>query len=257
MAKFLDGSGSQAALTEIIKNSEKELFIITPYLKIPIQTQNYIKTIDNKNINFTLISRTEHELNESDIKFLNELNSAKIFICDNLHAKCFLNENEGLITSMNLHEHSQTHNWEMGIRFSKNEDSSIYNEALKEIKRIEEQSKNNPKIKRNQIRTQSTDYKQKYSPKKTVFKPKEAPNKGLFDKVLDSVLGEEAYCIRCGNQMEKYDLDHPLCENCYSSWARHKNPKYQEKYCHACGQKKNSISYEKPICRDCYKKFYK
>ena len=39
-------------------------FIITPYLKIPIQTQNYIKTIDNKNITFTLISRTDHELNE-------------------------------------------------------------------------------------------------------------------------------------------------------------------------------------------------
>ncbi len=256
MAKFLDGSGSLAAITEIIKNTERELFIITPYLKIPIQTQNYIKTIDNKNITFTLISRTDHDLNESDLKFLNELSSARILTCDNLHAKCFLNENEGLITSMNLHEHSQTHNWEMGIKFSKEEDVPIYNEALKEIRRIEAQSKQNPKIKKNQSHTVN-EYKPAYTPQRLVKKPKEAPNKGLFEKVLDSVLGELAYCIRCGEPMKKYDLEHPLCDNCYASWARHKNPKYQEKVCHACGERKDKISYEKPICPSCYRELYK
>jgi hypothetical protein len=251
MAKFLDGSGSYAAITEIIKNAEEELFIITPYLKIPIQTQNYIKTTDNKNINFTLISRTDTELMNSDIIFLNELVSARILVCDNLHTKCFLNEREGLITSMNLHQHSQTHNWEMGIKFSENDDSSIYYEARKEIKRIEEHSRNNPLIKRNQDKKQPTDYKPK-----PVIKPKEAPKRGIGDKVLDLVLGEQAYCIRCGEPLRKYDLEHPLCEDCYASWIRHNNPKYQEKYCHACGEKKNKISYEKPICSSCYKKFY-
>ncbi len=48
MANFNDGAGVQSALTDIIKNSEKELFLISPYLKIPVQTKSYIKSIDQK-----------------------------------------------------------------------------------------------------------------------------------------------------------------------------------------------------------------
>ena len=54
--------------------------------------------------------------------------------------KCFLNEKEGLITSMNLHEYSQTHNWEMGIVLTKADDPVIYDAALNEVMMIVEQS---------------------------------------------------------------------------------------------------------------------
>ena len=80
----------------------------------------------------------------------------------------------------------------------------ISDEALKEIKRIEEQSKSNPKIRRNQTKTVATEYKPRYSQQKTVKKPKEAPNKGIFDKVLDSVLGElELFVSVVGAPIEK------------------------------------------------------
>jgi len=48
MSKFLNGSGVQAALTDIISNAEKELCIISPYLKIPTKTKNYLKSTDKK-----------------------------------------------------------------------------------------------------------------------------------------------------------------------------------------------------------------
>jgi hypothetical protein len=57
MAKFLDGSGVQSALTDIIKNAEKRLLIISPYLKITTQTKHYLKSIDKKM--FPLLSFSE------------------------------------------------------------------------------------------------------------------------------------------------------------------------------------------------------
>jgi len=257
MAKFLDGSGVQSALTEIIKNAESELYIIAPYLKISQQTQNYLKNTDKQNIQFKIISRSDAEIQPDNLKFLSELVHAEVKLCDNLHAKCFLNEKEGLITSMNLHEHSQTHNWEMGIRFSKSEDSTIYSDTLKEIKLIDGASKPNFGIKRKSIPSESRQGQSQYTPQKTIYKPKEAPNKGLFTKMVDSVLGEEAYCIRCGHSMGKYNLEKPLCNNCYPIWAKHKNIDYPEKHCHACGELKPNISYNKPTCRDCYNRLYK
>ena len=169
MAKFLDGSGVQSALTEIIKNAESELYIIAPYLKISQQTQNYLKNTDKQNIRFKIISRSGAEIQPDNLNFLNELIHAEVKLCDNLHAKCFLNEKEGLITSMNLHEHSQTHNWEMGIRFSKSEDSTIYTDTLKEIKLIDGASKPNFGIKRNSIQSESRQGHTQYTPQKTVY----------------------------------------------------------------------------------------
>lgn len=121
MAKFLNGPSVQSTLIDIINNSEKNLWIISPYLKIPIQTKNYLKSVDKRNVNIVMICRKDENKYHSDQDriFLNGLNHLDLRHCENLHTKCYLNDKEGLITSMNLHEHSQTHNWEMGIYFSK------------------------------------------------------------------------------------------------------------------------------------------
>ena len=257
MAKFLDGAGVQAALIEIIKNAESELYIIAPYMKISQQTQNYLKNTDKNNIQLTVISRSDAEIPSDTVTFLNELNHAKIKLCDNLHAKCFLNEKQGLITSMNLHEHSQTHNWEMGVNFFKSVDLDLYTEALKEIGRIDGASKENSNIKPRSVKKAPQQQHQQNTPQKLIYKPKEAPKKGVLTKMLDSVLGEEAYCIRCGEPLEGYDIEKPLCDRCYPIWAQFRKQDYPEKFCHACGEEKSNISYQKPVCYDCYKKSYK
>jgi len=257
MAKFLDGAGVQAALIEIIKNAESELYIISPYLKIAQQTQNYLKNSDKKNIQLTIISRSDADISPETLGFLSELNHAKIKLCDNLHTKCYLNEKQGLITSMNLHEHSQTHNWEMGIGFFKSVDLDIFTETLKEIDEINGTSRPNSNIKSQSVRLTTQQQYQQKAPQKMIHKPKEAPKKGVLTKMLDTVLGEEAYCIRCGEPLEGYNIEKPLCDRCYPIWAQFKKQDYPEKFCHACGQEKSNISYQKPVCYDCYKKSYK
>ena len=258
MAVFKNGAGVQSVLTDIITNSEKELFLISPYLKIPVQTKNYLKSIDKKNVPITVIYRSgsDFKLSEEDLNFFKELMNLKLYSCDNLHSKCYLNEKDGLITSMNLHEHSQTHNWEMGIRFNIQTDKDIFNEVKKELSLLQSQAKLHTLTKK-EPETRHHDHNIYNTPQKTVYKPKEAPNKGMFTKMIDSVIGEEAYCIRCGHSMDKYNLEQPLCNNCLSIWVRHKNIKYPEKHCHACGELKSNISFEKPTCYECFNRLHK
>ena len=55
---------------------------------------------------------------------------------ENLHAKCYLNENTAIITSMNLYEFSQQNNDEIGIRVDSKEDPQLYREIKAEAERL-------------------------------------------------------------------------------------------------------------------------
>jgi len=260
MAKFLDGPSVQASLTDLIKNTEKELFIISPYLKISTMMKNYLTSIDSKKIPVSIIYRSETKINDEDIAFFNALNHLKLYQCENLHSKCYINEKDGLITSMNLHEHSQTHNWEMGIRFSKQDDKEIYADVIKELRLMGSHLKLITEIKKVAEPQQKyeTKHTQKHSPH-VAYKPTEAPNKSTLLKIIDIVTGEEGFCIRCGTGLKTFDLQKPYCDKCYASWARYKNPRYKEKFCHACGRAdaKKPTSFEKPCCNHCFTKLYK
>jgi len=57
----------------------------------------------------------ENGLNSSETKWLNGFHKLKSLKIPNLHAKCYLNENSAILTSMNFYEHSQINNHELGI----------------------------------------------------------------------------------------------------------------------------------------------
>jgi len=170
-----------------------------------------------------------------------------------LHAKCYINEQFGVITSMNLYKHSQSNNWEMGVRFSRETDPGLYAQTLEEVDRILQAS--SPE---NGNRTKAANQRT-YEPRKPARtispKLKVPPKKGLFEKVVDSVLGEVAYCIRCGKTIE-YNPEKPYCPKCFASWSRFNNPDYKEKVCHMCGTK-HATTKNRPVCYDCYKTYYR
>ncbi len=57
-----------------------------------------------------------------------------------LHAKCYLNENEALLTSMNLYEFSQSNNDEMGLIVSKREEPDLYDKIRQRVDAYREAS---------------------------------------------------------------------------------------------------------------------
>ena len=79
---------------------------------------------------------TENKLQVDDLKWLEKQIGIRTSICKNLHAKCYLNENEAIVTSMNLYEFSQLNNYEMGIRITKLEDSDLYDATFIEAQRL-------------------------------------------------------------------------------------------------------------------------
>ena len=65
------------------------------------------------------------ELQRTRVRGCKSLSSIETIPLRNLHAKCYLNEDYALITSMNLYQFSQVHNYEMGILVArKNWDNS-------------------------------------------------------------------------------------------------------------------------------------
>jgi phosphatidylserine/phosphatidylglycerophosphate/cardiolipin synthase-like enzyme len=127
MSEFLTTTGVSYNLEKLIKSSEEKLFLLSPYLQIAESLKHLIKERDLRKLDIRVVYRKDNKINAEDMSFLQELSSVKIFSCENLHAKCYLNENTAIITSMNLYQYSQQNNKEMGIKVEKKTEPDLYN----------------------------------------------------------------------------------------------------------------------------------
>lgn len=135
MPKFLTTTGSAHQIEEVIRDAKESLTLVTPYLKL---SKNFIQRLRDANddgIKITLVYGKE-TMKETERVKLRNLDNLEVFYCPELHAKCYFNESNLIITSMNLHEYSQNNNREIGILFTAIEDKEIYNNAVKEVKSI-------------------------------------------------------------------------------------------------------------------------
>lgn len=76
------------------------------------------------------------ELLPAEMEWLRSLTFVRTSFCKNLHAKCYINEELCIITSMNLYEFSQVNNNEMGILIRRSTDHELYRDAYEEAQRI-------------------------------------------------------------------------------------------------------------------------
>ena len=232
MAKFLDTAGVSFYLQQLINGANEKLILISPYLKISDRLKQSIADKDLMKIDIRLIyGKTEIELSENN--WLKSLKSIRTSFCQNLHAKCYLNEKEAIITSMNLYDFSQVNNNEMGVYVTKEEDHTLYGDIYTEVMRLVRQS---DEIKISVTQVPKTDQPAKIQP----ASPQPIQLNG------------SGFCIRCGAEIKLNPMS-PYCTICYKSWKKFKNDdEFEEKKCHICG-KENKSSLLKPTCYDCYK----
>jgi len=239
MAKFLDTTAVSHELTQLIKTASDQLFLVSPYLQIAPPLKDHIKERDTYRIPIFVIYGKQDRLNPEDMSFLQDLQNCKVYFCENLHAKCYLNEKRAIITSMNLYAYSAQNNREMGILIEKETDPELFEDIFAEVKRLRQTSI-------------EPSYIVKKKEPQTVPTSKPTPQKATPTKTTAS-----GFCIRCHAPI-KFDQKHPLCDNCYLIWAKFSDSSYQEKYCHSCGNpvppNERPITYEKPICYPCYRK---
>ncbi len=201
------------------------MILISPYLKVNDRVRQALQELDRFKYDIRLVFR-DNQLNPSEQKWLSALSNIRTSFCQNLHAKCYLNETEAIITSMNLYESSQINNYEMGVLVTKEQDPDLYKAIYEEAMIL--------------VRD-STDVRITVS---------EVPKKPMFseNKTLPPVSG---FCIRCHTELKLNPMI-PYCKDCYTLWKKKQDDTQEERYCHICG-KANPSSINKPSCYECYK----
>lgn len=135
MARFLNTSGVDFFLEELIKGAKDRLILISPFLKINDRIRELLEDKNRLKIDVRIVYG-KNELQPEEINWLKDLTFIRTSFCKNLHAKCYLNEETCIITSLNLYDFSQVNNNEMGVLVTRTADPELYRETYEEAQRI-------------------------------------------------------------------------------------------------------------------------
>ena len=135
MAKFLNTSATNYFLEELIKAARERLIIISPFLKFNDRIRELLEDKDRMKIDVRIVYG-KSELAPHEINWLRSLAFVRTSFCQNLHAKCYLNERSAIITSMNLYDFSQVNNNEMGVFVDRDQEADLYRETYEEAQRL-------------------------------------------------------------------------------------------------------------------------
>lgn len=111
MIEYITTQGINHHLEELFENATKEIIIVSPFIQLSRKIRQLLSQKKSEGIEVCFICRKD-ELNE-------DLSEYHVLDVPNLHAKCYLNENEIILTSLNLYEYSQINNEEMGFYIKK------------------------------------------------------------------------------------------------------------------------------------------
>lgn len=135
MAKFLNTTGISYHLEELIRNTKDRLILISPYLQFHKRVKDHLENLNIQKRDIRIIYR-ENKLQVEESNWLESQIGIRTSLCNTLHAKCYLNEDEAIVTSMNLYSFSQQNNDEMGIHITKEKDPELYNDIYTEVQRL-------------------------------------------------------------------------------------------------------------------------
>ena len=223
MATFLTREGIVQSLHRIIDEADRELVLISPYIRLAEKTRNLLKE-KRGNTTIRIVSR-KAKSTLAEKPFLDSLGKDVSFLTY-LHAKCYLNDKEALLTSMNIDRASQERNHEIGILVSKQDDSELYQDIYQMAK---------------QYWTEASGEQ---------YVPESGEQRASHDKEIPS----EGFCIRCADDVPLTIRVKPYCRDCYDVWDEYRNYDYEDDYCHACGREWITTM-SKPLCIYCFRQY--
>jgi len=245
MVAFLNKDTAYSAIVNIVSKAVTKLVLISPYVKIPDDLLKRLRYMDSKGVKTIMVCR-EKNLKPEEKGELKKLKNLDLRFDEDLHAKCFYNEESMVIASLNLHQHSQQNNREMGILLNVIDDPEVFKEALSEAEFIVGGAKKDSTM------------KSIFSGISGIVKEakaliEEPPTKEPSRTRTQSRTKLEGFCIRCGKSIA-YDSKAPYCPDCYRVWVRFKEPNFEEYFCHLCGTSKAPTTMNKPVCISCFRK---
>ncbi len=126
-------------LERIIDEATVELWLVSPYVKIHQRLQSLLRRKMSEGLTVTLIYGKQ-QMHEEMIDFFEDAHAAQIYFCKNLHAKVYSSESEHILSSLNLYDYSQVHNYELGCLIQKSTDEPAFHALARELQVIREGS---------------------------------------------------------------------------------------------------------------------
>ncbi len=264
MARFIEGNELNSELEKIIERAEKELIIISPFIKLHERIKDKLRLkIDNESIEIIVVFGKNHDdKNKSfsleDINFLKTFPNIEIRYEKRLHAKYYANENSAILTSMNLYDFSMNNNIEFGILTKKDSlienfvgkvagdslDESAFNHFIGVIDNSELYFKREPKYKSGWLGLRSD-----YTGSETItnkFDSSFKQNGDFVDLRKSTIPG---YCIRSGQKI-KFNPKRPFTSESFAEWVKLKKQDHPETYCHFSGEPSNGeTNYLRPVLK--------
>jgi phosphatidylserine/phosphatidylglycerophosphate/cardiolipin synthase-like enzyme len=135
MAKFLTTNGINYLIEEIIKNAKERIALVSPYLQLNARIRELLSDGYRPDVDMRIIYGKK-ELEAPERQWLRNVPHIRTSFCQNLHAKCYLNESMCVITSLNLHLYSQQNNNEMGVMVKRSTDHQMFSDITAEVDRL-------------------------------------------------------------------------------------------------------------------------
>lgn len=239
MAKFIKNKGLVSKIEDLIQESKEFLIIVCPYYRIPINQLQDLYDAGNRGVKIFLIY-SKAELKPFEVNKLRLIKNLNVRYIENLHAKCYVNDTEAIISTMNLHEFSMEHNIEMGVLFGKKHDKDNYSKVEAEIQRIYRRS-----VPQSVDQLEEGIIPRLYNQLNPLIATTKAL--GYVEKKWSG--RHYGYCIRTGQKVD-FNIAKPLSSEAYREWAKYGNEDYPENYCHLTGEPSNGeTTYYYPIMR--------
>ena len=233
MIRILSTDGLAAQIRAIISEASKIVVLISPFLDEESDIYDYLHSLREKahKVPIFIITRTPAQVNTkrsqiNAIKKLCEIQDCFVHYCPNLHTKCYFNECDLVITSLNMLSKSEENNFELGVHINiEQSNGKPFRDALLQVNKICEAA---------------------------IPKTKQVNNMGEFS--LERI---PAFCINSGeviayqgrpedgNTTKKY-IHSKVYKNLKLAEREEDHPQH---YCHLCGR-----CYEKEMEKDADKK---
>jgi phosphatidylserine/phosphatidylglycerophosphate/cardiolipin synthase-like enzyme len=219
---FLENQNCAEEIHRVIETANSELTIITPYIDLGPRMKGSFNIARGKGVTIKLITRWKKKLaakDETELAYFTEL-GAEIMFVERLHSKLFLNENSGVLSSMNMLDGSAHHSQEIGIFTNDTDLVTSYKGYAERLIRSAMPSE--------------------YAPAKSTAK--NAPSQKNQQQ-------NSGYCIRTGEKIP-FNIKSPFNKKSLTSWNRYKNPEFKEKFCHFSGEESDGqTTFGKPILK--------
>jgi len=221
MSLLLDSKRSSRCIEDIIKKSEETLSISLPLFRLSETLFGLLKEAAERGVHITIIFSTD-ELDPVEKSLIAKLPHIQISCYSELNSKCYFNEKDMIITSVDIHNFQDKTSGDMSISLNRIEDPVLFEDALHIFNLFYESS-----VKLISDKDQNV------------------------NKPVQGVSAYHGFCIRCAMPIT-FNISKPYCRQCMNQIKNETDSGKTGNYCHSCACK-TATSQNSPQCDECSK----